>query len=60
MGECYHIKNLDKDCVFIGAELLAIKVGLAYLVEKLNEKLQEKGVNQKIEENICHFHVLIP
>lgn len=41
--------NLDDDCVFIGAELLALKVGLAYMIEKLNEKLEAKGVNKKIE-----------
>lgn len=43
-------KDLEQGSIFIGAELLALKVGLAYLVEKLNEKLQEKGVKQKIEE----------
>lgn len=43
-------ENLDDDCVFIGAELLALKVGLAYMVEKLNEKLASRGISQKIEE----------
>lgn len=42
--------NLDKDCVFIGNELLAIKVGLAYMTENLNEKLSEKNVGKKIEK----------
>lgn len=41
--------NLDDDCVFIGSELLALKVGLAYMIEKLNEKLEARGVNKKIE-----------
>lgn len=42
--------NLDEDCVFVGAELLALKVGLAYMVEKLNEKLYSRGIERKIEE----------
>lgn len=47
---CY--EDLDEDYVFIGAELLAIKVGLAYMVERLNEKLYKRNVNKKIEEFI--------
>lgn len=42
--------NLDEDCVFVGAELLSLKVGLAYMVEKLNEKLYSRGIERKIEE----------
>lgn len=40
-------ESLDEDCLFIGAELLALKVGLAYMVEKLNEKLSSKGIEKK-------------
>lgn len=42
-------QDLDPQNIFIGAELLAVKTGLAYLVEKLNEKLSEKGAQKKIE-----------
>lgn len=42
--------SLDEDCIFIGAELLALKIGLAYMVEKLNEKLFLKGYDRKIEK----------
>lgn len=45
-------ETLDEDCIFIGAELLALKVGLAYMVEKLNEKLHTKGIDKKIEKFI--------
>lgn len=43
-------ENLDPDCVFIGSELLALKVGLAYMVEKLNEKLCSRGIKKIIDE----------
>lgn len=43
-------ENLNEDYVFIGAELLALKVGLAYMVEKLNEKLYSRGVDKKLEK----------
>ncbi len=43
-------EGLDEDCIFIGAELLSLKVGLAYMVEKLNEKLSLKGYIKKIEK----------
>lgn len=43
-------KNLEPGSVFIGAELLSLKVGLAYLIEKLSEKLQSKGIQQTINE----------
>ena len=42
--------DLEQGSIFIGAELLALKVGLAYLVEKLNEKLLEKGEKHIIQE----------
>ncbi len=45
-------KDLEKDNIFIGAELIALKVALAYLIAKLNEKLEEKNVNKKITEFI--------
>lgn len=45
-------ENLEDNYVFIGAELIALKVGLAYMVEKLNEKLSSRGVEKKIEEFI--------
>lgn len=45
-----YYKDLDEDSIFIGGELLALKVGLAYLVEKLNEKLSERNVEKKIQE----------
>lgn len=44
--------NLNEDYVFIGAELMALKVGLAYMVEKLNEKLSSRGEVKKIEKVI--------
>lgn len=48
--DAIYYENLDEDCVFIGAELLALKVGLAYMVEKLNEKLCLRGIKKKIEK----------
>lgn len=44
--------NLNKDYVFIGAELMALKVGFAYMLEKLNEKLSSRGEDKKIEKVI--------
>lgn len=43
-------KDLESGSIFIGAELIALKTGLAYLVEKLNEKLNERGIKKKIGE----------
>lgn len=47
--DAIHYKNLDKDCLFIGAELVATRIGLAYMIEKLNDKLKARGVNKRIE-----------
>ncbi len=44
-----HYENMDNDYVFIGAEVVALKVGLAYMVEKLNEKLKDRGVQKRVE-----------
>ena len=44
------IENLDSDFVFVGNELLALKVGLAYMVQKLNEKLVERNIEKQIGE----------
>lgn len=48
--EAISFENLEKDYIFIGAELLALRVGLAYMLKKLNEKLAERGVDKTIEE----------
>lgn len=46
----FSYEGLDDDCIFIGAELLSLKAGFAYMVEKLNEKLSQKGCHKKIEK----------
>ncbi len=43
-------ENLDENCIFIGSELLSLKVGLAYMVGKLNEKL---SANWKWAHCLC-------
>lgn len=48
----YDNDNLDEDYIFIGAELISLKVGLAYMIAKLNEKLLSRGVDKKIEKVI--------
>lgn len=46
------IENLDDKYVFIANELIALKTGLAYMVKRLNEKLSEKNIKQKVEKFI--------
>lgn len=42
--------GLDNSYIFIGNELTALKIGLAYMCEMLNEKLSKKGITTKLEQ----------
>lgn len=41
-------KDLDEEFIFIGDLLVALKTGLAYMLEELNEKLREKNIKHQI------------
>lgn len=40
--------NLDKDQIFLGAEMIALSVGLSYMQRSLNDRLQELSINKRI------------
>ncbi len=43
-------EGLNGDQIFIGSELLALKVGLAYMMGELNKKLAAKGIKHTIKK----------
>lgn len=43
-------ENLDEDFFFVGQEVAAFKIGLAYMLEKLNEKLLSRKINKKLKK----------
>lgn len=43
-------ENLGEDLFFVGQEVAALKIGLAYMLEKLNEKLLSRNINKKLKE----------
>lgn len=48
-AEVIGYKDLDNDYVFIGAELIALNVGLSYMIDRLNERLDERQVGKRIQ-----------
>lgn len=44
------IDKLSDEYIFIANELIALKVGLAYMLKKMNDILSEKGNSNKLEQ----------
>ena len=42
--------NLGEEFFFVGQEVSALKIGLAYMIEKLNEKLSSRKIDKKLKK----------